>query len=353
MQSTVLHGFGDYCLFAFLTRAHRPFIIQLAGCCFGLKAEYVREGEDLKISIIGGGGRVGSNAAYALQLSGLANELAIVDVALEQAQGEAMDLMHGSSLTASQRIYAGGYEAVQDSDIVLITAGLRRQPGESRLELINRNVTLFRDILQQVKHTRLGDEAVIIVVSNPVDVLTMLAVQEAIVPSYRVIGLGTLLDTARFRSLLGEYFNVDPGSVNAVILGEHGDSMVPMWSTANIGGAPLAGFEQYDKEKVEQIFESTKKSGAEVIRLKGGAGYAVGVAIKVLIEAIVLDTRTVLPVSSLMTGQLGIDNVCLSLPTVVGRSGVLRIPDIAVSEEEKNAIRHSAGVLKETLATIG
>ena len=303
----------------------------------------------MKVSIIGGGGRVGSNAAYALQLGGLVREMAIVDVAREQAEGETLDLRHGSSLVASQRIYSGGPEAIDGSDIVLITAGLRRKPDESRLELINRNVTLFRGILEDVKKAKLPKDAVIVVVSNPVDILTQRAVDAKIVPASRVIGLGTLLDTTRFRSLLSEYFDVDPRDVNVLILGEHGDSMVPMWSSATINGVPLQSFAGYDKEKVEGIFDSTKKSGAEVIRLKGGAGYAVGVAIRELIHAIVLDKQAMLPVSTLQQGALGISGICLSLPTVVGRAGAIKVIEIAATDAEKEGLRNSERILKSSM----
>ncbi|MBI2844390.1 MAG: lactate dehydrogenase [Armatimonadetes bacterium] len=307
----------------------------------------------MKISIIGGGGRVGSNAAYALQLGGLAREMALVDVARDMAEGEALDLRHGSSLTASQKIYAGGPEAIDGSDIVLITAGLRRKPDESRLELINRNVVLFRSILEDVKKAALPKGAIILVVSNPVDILTQLAVDAKIVPPSRVIGLGTLLDTTRFRSLLAEHFNVDPRCVNALILGEHGDSMVPIWSSATINGAAIESFPGYEKEEVQGIFDFTKKSGAEVIRLKGGAGYAVGVAIRELVDAILLDKRAVLPVSTLQQDALGISDICLSLPTIVGCDGALQVIEPAVSEPEKDALRNSAQVLKGTMEQVG
>jgi L-lactate dehydrogenase len=300
----------------------------------------------VKVSIIGGAGRVGSNAAYALQLGGLVREMALVDVALEPAQGEALDLRHGAALAASQKIYAGGAEAIDGSDIVLITAGLRRKPDESRLELINRNVALFRGILADVKKAKLPEGAIILVVSNPVDILTQLAVDAQIVPAKRVIGLGTLLDTTRFRSLLAEHFEVDPTLVDAIILGEHGDSMVPIWSSAGINGVPIAGFPGYEKAVVDGIFDYTKKSGAEVIKLKGGAGYAVALAIKELVHAIVLDNRAPLPVSSLQDGVLGISGICLSLPTIVGRTGVQGVIEPAVTDEEKDGLRSSANVLK-------
>ncbi|MCX6376101.1 MAG: L-lactate dehydrogenase [Armatimonadetes bacterium] len=307
----------------------------------------------MKVSIIGGGGRVGSNAAYALQLGGIVKEIAIVDVAEDLAQGEALDLRHGASVAGSQKIYAGGYEAVAGSDIMVITAGLRRKPDESRLELINRNVVLFKGILDEVKKVKLPDGAIVLVVSNPVDILTYLAVKSLNLPPSRVIGLGTALDTVRFRSLLAEYFEVDPTDVDALILGEHGDSMVPIWSSATINGVPLRGFPNYDETEVKGIADFTKKSGAEVIRLKGGAGYAVGLAIKQVVDAIALDKKAILPVSSLMQGYMGIDDVCFSVPTVVGRSGAEKLIVIALSDEEKSALIRSADTLRETLTKIG
>jgi L-lactate dehydrogenase len=306
----------------------------------------------MKVSIIGGGGRVGSNAAYALQLGGLAKEIVIVDVAEELAQGEALDLRHGTSIAGSQKIYAGGYDAVTGSDIVVITAGLRRKADESRLELINRNVVLFKGILEELRKTRLAPESVVLVVSNPVDILTYLAVKSSGVPASRVVGLGTVLDTTRFRSLLSEYFEVDPTDIDALILGEHGDSMVPIWSSATVNGVPLRSFQNYDEEKVKAIFDFTKKSGAEVIRLKGGAGYAVGLAIKLVVDAIILDKKATLPVSSLMQGYMGVTDLCFSVPTVVGRGGIERLIDIALSDDEKAAMLNSANLLKETLKQV-
>jgi L-lactate dehydrogenase len=306
----------------------------------------------MKVSIIGGGGRVGSNAAYALQIGGLVRELAIVDVARDMAEGEALDLRHGASVAGSQKIYAGGYEAVEGTDIVVITAGLRRKPDENRLDLINRNVALFKGILDEVKKVKLASGAIILVVSNPVDILTYLTVQSGILPAHRVIGLGTVLDTTRFRSLLGEHFEVDPTDVDALILGEHGDSMVPIWSSAAINGVPLCSFPNYDETAVKGIFDFTKKSGAEVIRLKGGAGYAVGLAIKVVVDAIILDKKAILPVSSLMKGFMGISDVCFSVPTVIGRGGVEGLIEIVLSDDEKAALISSAGVLKQTISQV-
>ncbi|MDI6829427.1 MAG: L-lactate dehydrogenase [Armatimonadota bacterium] len=306
----------------------------------------------MKVSIIGGAGRVGSNTAYALQIGGLVKEIAIVDVAEDLAKGEALDLRHGASVAGSQKIYSGGYEAVAGSDIVIITAGLRRKPDESRLELINRNVVLFRSILAEIDKVDLPTNVIVLVVSNPVDILTYLAVSTLQLPANQVIGLGTVLDTIRFRSLLAEHFGVDPTGVDALILGEHGDSMVPIWSTATINGVPLKSFPTYDETAVKAIFDYTKKSGAEVIRLKGGAGYAVGLAVKTVVDAIILDKKAVLPVSSLMQGFMGINNVCFSVPTIVGRGGAEKIIEINLMKSESVALVQSSEILKEMLKQI-
>lgn len=306
----------------------------------------------MKVSIIGGGGRVGSDAAFALQLGGIVQEIALVDMNLDMAAGEALDLRHGSHYTTSQVITSGGYEAVTGSNCVVITAGLRRKPDETRLELINRNVGLFQSILGELKKVKLADDATILVVSNPVDILTQLAVESGIVPASRTLGLGTVLDTCRFSSLLADHFKVGATDVNALILGEHGDSMVPIWSSATIGGVSIASLPGYDQATADGIFDFTKKSGAEVIRLKGGAGRAVGVSIKEVVEAIALDSGRVLPVSALQTGKLGISDICLSLPTRVGRCGAKEILEPAVSAAEKEALHKSAAALKDVLAQV-
>ncbi|MCS7065477.1 MAG: L-lactate dehydrogenase [Fimbriimonadales bacterium] len=306
----------------------------------------------MKVGIIGGGGRVGSSAAYALQLRGAVTEIVLLDIMREAAEGEALDLRHGAAMAQPVRIYAGDYADLHGANLVIITAGLRRRPDESRLELINRNVGLFREILGSLKEVQLAPDAILLVVSNPVDVLTYLAVKESGLPEERVIGLGTVLDTCRFRSLLAEYFRVAATDVNALILGEHGDSMVPIWSNATIAGVPLRDYPGYSKEKMEEIFDFTRRSGAEVIRLKGGAGYAVGVAICEVVNAVALNKHQVLPVSTLQKGALDIREVCFSLPTVLTRTGVQQVIEIALSDEERDALQHSAAVLKETLQKV-
>lgn len=307
----------------------------------------------MKVSIIGGGGRVGSDAAYALQLGGIVREIALVDMNREMAEGEALDLRHGASLTANQTFLSGDYDVVEGSDCVVITAGLRRKPDESRLELINRNVSLFNGILDSLRGVKLPDTATILVVSNPVDILTQLAANAGILPTAQVLGLGTVLDTARFRSLLADHFKVNARDVHALILGEHGDSMVPIWSSATVNGVSIASVPGYTEEAAHGVFDFTKRSGAEVIRLKGGAGRAVGVSIKEVVEAIALDSDAVLPVSATQSGKLGISGVALSLPTVVGARGVKDIYEPAVTDAEREALHRSAESLKSVLSQIG
>ena len=306
----------------------------------------------MKVSIIGGGGLVGSCAAFALQCGGVVREIALLDVNAQAAAGQALDLLHGGPSTADQRIIAGGYEQVADSDVVCITAGLRRKPDESRLDLINRNVELFLSILREVRQVGLPDSAIVHVVSNPVDILTYLAAQELNLPPERVIGLGTQLDTIRFRSLIGQQMDLPPTQVKALILGEHGDSMVPIWSSATVGGLPLDKWPGWTPQRASELFTRTQGSGAEVIKGKGGAGFAVGIAIRDVIESIALDRRNVLPVSTIQSGAYGIRDVALSVPTVVGRCGALDRLEIELWPKEVQGLRRSAGTLQQTLRTV-
>lgn len=306
----------------------------------------------MKVSIIGGGGRVGSCAAFALQCGAVVSEIQVLDANQAMAEGEALDLLHGAALAADQRIYAGDYARAADSDIFLITAGLRRKPDESRLDLINRNVSLFLQILESIKSAGLRKDAIVFVVSNPVDILTHLATQRLGLPWRQVIGLGTMLDTSRFSSLIADELKLAPTQVKALILGEHGDSMVPIWSSSSVNGLPLAGFPQCSPSFQNAIFERTRGSGAEVIKRKGGAGWAVGIAIRDVIHAIALDRKQLLPVSSLVQGAFGIRDICLSVPSVVGRKGVLDQIEINLWPKENLALQNSAKALKDTLAHV-
>jgi len=306
----------------------------------------------MKISIIGGGGRVGSNAAFALQCAGLVAEIQILDANADLAEGEALDLLHGASAIADQRIYAGDYARAKDSDVWVITAGLRRKPDESRLDLINRNVALFSQILESIRQAGPKKEAILFVVSNPVDILTQLAAAKLKLPWSQVIGLGTMLDTARFRSLIAADLKLAPTQVKATILGEHGDSMVPIWSSATYAGLPLTKVPGCTPTFQSQIFERTKGSGAEVIRRKGGAGWAVGLTIAEVVHSIVLDRRQVLPVSTVQQGAYGLRGVALSVPTVVGRAGALSHLEVELWPKEAQALQASARALQETYAKV-
>lgn len=306
----------------------------------------------MKVTVIGGGGRVGACAAYALQCGGLVSEIQILDANQAAAEGEALDLLHGTAFCADQKIYAGDYAAAANSDVFLITAGLRRKPDESRLDLINRNVSLFMQILASIKAAGMKKDAIVFVVSNPVDILTRLAVRELGLPWPQVIGLGTMLDSCRFSSLIAQELNLAANQVKALILGEHGDSMVPIWSSASVNGFPLAGLPNMNSAMQTKLSERTRGSGAEVISKKGGAGWAVAISIREVVHAILLDKKCILPVSSTAQGVYGIKDVCLSVPTVVGRAGVLDQLEIALWPREKLGLQNSARALQETFAKV-
>ncbi|UCC69745.1 MAG: lactate dehydrogenase [Armatimonadota bacterium] len=304
------------------------------------------------MSIIGGAGRVGSNTAYALQLGDACEDIVLVDVAAEAAEGEALDLTHGRAAVGGPRVRAGGYEAVAGSDIVVVTAGLRRRPDESRLQLIERNAALFRQIVASLRAVQLAPEGILLVVANPVDVLTYLAATELGWAPRRAIGLGTVLDTLRFRSLLGEKLDLDPFHLEALILGEHGDSMVPVFSGVRYEGEPISRLAQYSEGVAREVFASTRKAGAECLRLKGGAGYAVGLAVREVVAAVLGDTREMLPVSTLQPpGEF--EGVAFSLPTSVGRAGVVQLMPIDLSEDERRGLTKSAEVLREMAGSLG
>lgn len=306
----------------------------------------------MKVSIIGGGGLVGSCAAFALQCGGIAKEIALLDVNEELAVGQALDLQHGSPSVADQVIAGGGYEHIPTSDVICITAGLRRKPDESRLDLINRNTDLFVQILRDVRAAGPKPSAIVLVVSNPVDILTYVAAQHLGLPSDQVIGLGTQLDTIRFCSLIAEQLKTPPTQTKALILGEHGESMVPIWSSAAIAGLPLDKYPGWTPALANQLFTRTRGSGAEVIKRKGGAGFAVGVAIRDVIDAIALDQNRLLPVSSVQTGCYGIRDVALSVPTVVGCSGVVDRVEIELWPKEMQGMRASGAALRKTLDVV-
>ncbi len=307
----------------------------------------------MKVSIIGGGGLVGSCAGFALQCGGIVREIALLDLNANLAAGQALDIMHGGPSVADQCISSGGYEHIPTSDIICITAGLRRKPDESRLDLINRNTDLFVGILDDVKKAGPKPSAIVLVVSNPVDILTFVAAKKLGLPATQILGLGTQLDTIRFRSLIAEQLGTAPTQTNALILGEHGDSMVPVWSSATVGSLSLDKYPGWNSMLAEKIFARTKQSGAECISKKGGAGFAVGIAIRDVIHAIALDQHRILPVSTVQDGACyGIRDVAISVPTIVGRAGAVQRVEIELWPKELQGLKSSASAIKPTLDAV-
>jgi L-lactate dehydrogenase len=288
-------------------------------------------------------------------IRGLASELVLIDANAEKAIGEMMDFNHGLSFTRPMHIAAGGYEECAGSQVVVIAAGTAQKPGETRLDLLARNAAIFRQIVPQVVKNNPG--GIILIATNPVDILTYVSLGVSGLPPARVIGSGTILDTSRFRFLLGQYFGVDARSVHAYIIGEHGDSEIPVWSMANIGGvrlqefAPL-GSREYVQEDMDRLFAQVRDAAYEIIKRKGSTYYAIGLGLVSIVESILGDYRRVLSVSTLMTGQHGVEGMCLSLPCVVGAEGVEEILTLNIEREEESGFRASADKLKATLRSL-
>jgi L-lactate dehydrogenase len=307
----------------------------------------------VKIAVVGGAGRVGATTLFQLVLEGIADELAVVDVVTDRAEGEMLDLLHGTHLSHRVAFSGPGYEACDGADFVIITAGIPRKPDETRLDLLKKNVDNLRDNVLPTLSQYAGN-AFIIMVANPADVLTYQAAIHGAFPADRVIGTGTLLDSTRLRSLLGDRLGVDPRQVFAYMLGEHGDSQYPYLSGATVAGIPLAEFPGYSREMVDEVVNATRFGGAEVIKRKGGTFYAVAPMICELIKAIKGNTRQILPVSTLLNGEfLGMSNVALSLPCVVGSQGRIKIVPPPLVPEEKDGLLKSYTVLREALESVG
>ncbi len=309
----------------------------------------------IKVGVVGTG-MVGASFAYALMQRGLTNEMVLIDANRGRAEAEAMDLNHGLPFVRPMRIWAGEYGDLAGAAVTVVTAGAAQQPGETRLQLLERNTAILREIVPQiVQH---NPDGMILIASNPVDLMTHLSVQVSGLPHARVFGSGTILDTARFRYLLGEHYTVDPRSVHAYIAGEHGDSEVPLWSLANIGGVPLRDFRSpsgqgYDEAALQAIFERTRDAAYAIIERKGATYYAIGLGLLAIVEAILRDQHTVLTVSSLMAGQYGVENICISLPTIVGAQGIEAVLELPLSAEEEDAFRRSASTLQARWEQIG
>lgn len=302
-----------------------------------------------KIAIIGAG-KVGTTFAYALMLNGLAGEIVLIDMDKERTEGEVMDLNHAVPLSNPVRIWNGDYPDVADANIVVISAGSAQRPGETRLDLLKRNIAIFRQILPQV--LKYNQEAMLLIATNPVDILSYASWKMTGLPSQRVIGSGTVLDTARFRSMISNRFTLDARNVHAFIVGEHGDSEVAIWSSANIAGIPLTDFCQQigcdiDAKDREQMAKDVRNAAYEIIKRKGATFYAVGVGLARIVESILRDQHSVLSISNLVPGYYGIEDVYLSLPAILGESGVEKILKLNLDEKETAELQHSASVMHE------
>ncbi|HLO04018.1 MAG TPA: L-lactate dehydrogenase [Symbiobacteriaceae bacterium] len=306
-----------------------------------------------KIVLIGTGA-VGASFAYACVLKSLCNELVLIDVNQQKALGDAIDLNHAMACEKPMQITAGAYSDCAGADIIVITAGTAQRPGETRLDLMHRNVAIFKAILAEVERYA-PPEAILLIASNPVDILTHVAYKLSGRPKAQVIGSGTVLDSNRFRFLVGEALDVSPRSVHGFVIGEHGDSEVPVWSSLQLAGIQVGSEGRYgisDAEK-ERIFRETVGAAGEIIRLKGATYYGIASALARICEAILRDHRAVLPVSSFLEGYYGISDVCLGVPSLLGRDGVIETLEIPLTEEERAKLVHSAETLKTFIKEIG
>lgn len=307
-----------------------------------------------KVAIVGCG-LVGSSIAFALLEEELFSEIVLIDANKEKAIGEAMDLSHGLPYTSSMNIHAGEYNEIKDASIVIITAGANQKPGETRLDLINKNVSIMKNIINEINKVNI--EGILLIVSNPVDILTYVALKESKLPKNRVFGSGTVLDTARLKYLISNHLKVDSKNVHAVIIGEHGDSEVVTWSIANISGVPLNEFCELrghfnHKKAMKEIYESVRDSAYEIIKRKGATYYGVAISVAHIASCIVNNTHTMLPVSTLCEGQYGLNDLCLSLPSIIGRNGIEDVLEIHLANDEKKQLHESASALSKIIKSL-
>ncbi len=312
-------------------------------------------GVNIRKAAIVGCGFVGSSSAFTLMESGLFSELVLIDVDKERAQGEALDISHGLPFAKPMRIYAGDYSDIADASIIIVTAGAGQKPGETRLDLVRKNLNIFKSIIPQI--TEYNTEGILLIVANPVDILTYAAAKISGFPSNRVFGSGTVLDTARLKYLIGEHLGVDSRNVHACIIGEHGDSEIAAWSSANVAGVPLNDFCEmrgyYDHdESMARLHERVKNSAYEIIEKKKATYYGIARSVRRICEAIVRDEKSILPVSGVQDGNSGIEGiegVALSLPAIVGKNGLEYRVQVSLDENEEKALRESAATLKSVL----
>jgi len=308
--------------------------------------------EKRKIAVVGVGA-VGAATAYALAASGLPTELVLVDINKARAEGEAMDLAHAAAFIKPIQIYAGSYADCSDAGIIIFTAGAPQKPGETRLDLLHKNYTILKECLKQMK---LSADNILIIVSNPLDVLTYAALKVTGLPPQKVFGSGTALDSSRFRHILSEHCKVAPQNVHATVIGEHGDSEVMLWSLADIAGihidhyCQLAGLPPIDRAGVEN---KVRNAAYEIIARKGASYYAISLVVEEICESIIRDENTIFSVSGLVDGYYGIRDCCLSLPSIINSGGLERTLALPLSAEEEKALHHSAEVLKQAIASLG
>ncbi|HVE58439.1 MAG TPA: L-lactate dehydrogenase [Pyrinomonadaceae bacterium] len=302
-----------------------------------------------RVAIIGCG-HVGATSAYALLMNGFVEELILIDKDCDKLLGEVMDLQHAVPLAHQALIRQGNFEDAANADIAVIAAGVSTYPGETRLDLLSRNIAVIREIIGKLMRSKF--DGIILMITNPVDILAQVAQEESGLPASRVIGSGTVLDTARLRAMLGDKLQIEGRSIHAYIIGEHGESEVATWCAARIGGAPLVDFCTPDCPDFDKMLEAVRNSAPEIVRRKGYTSFAVGTCVNRICEAILRDERTILPVSAMTGGQYGISGVYLSLPCVVGRGGIEKIVELPLSDDEKRDLLKSAAILKTTYETL-
>ncbi len=306
--------------------------------------------------VVVGAGLVGSTSAFAIMTGGVFNEIVLIDINRDKAEGDAMDMAHGEAFVKPCCVYSGGYEECRDADIIVITAGANQKPGETRLELINKNVTIFRSVIGEIMKYAPSD-VILLVVSNPVDVLTYTAYKLSGLPKKQVLGSGTVLDTARLKYMLSELTGIDARSCHTYIIGEHGDSEVAAWSVTNIAGMTMDEFAAQTGKCTEadrdRMYNAVKNSAYEIIEKKGATFYAIALAVKRITSCIAGEENSMLTVSGVLDGQYGLSDIALSVPAKVCGEGVGWIPEVGFSESEMAGLRGSGKMLKDCAESIG
>jgi L-lactate dehydrogenase len=311
---------------------------------------------NIRKAAIVGIGFVGATIAYTLMQGGLLSELVLIDRNQEKAEGEALDIAHGLPFAHPMKIYAGTYDDLKDASLIIVTAGANQQPGETRLDLASKNISIFRSIIPEIASR--NKDAILLIVSNPVDILTYAAYKISGYPENKVIGSGTVLDTGRLKFALGEHLSVDPRSIHAFVVGEHGDSEIVAWSSANVSGIPLNDFCEMrgfysHKESMERIADDVKNSAYKIIEKKKATYYGIAMAVRRITDAILRDEKSILPVSSLMHGEYGIENVAMSMPAIIGKNGLETHVKISLNGDEAVHLLSSYATLKDIIKSNG